>query len=207
MILPASFVQQPTMKNLLLSLALAINLSAFAAEKPLLKDDFADPKLKERRAMRGDWKFAGGVATCTQDDALYKKFQDHGPILFYDLAHTDATVRFSFKAEGAKTLVFTANGEKGHVFRFVMSATGTSIRAFPPEGAAKSIALATEKLPLKSGAWVPVEVKLHGAKATVKIGDAPAKTYEHASLARAKTNLSVGFSFGTVSVKEFVVTQ
>jgi hypothetical protein len=194
-----------------LILALIVLASAFTsvgADTPLLKDDFSDPKFKERRAMRGDWKFAGGVATCTQDDALYTKFQAHGPIIFYDLALTDATVRFSFKAEGAKTLVFTANGEKGHVFRFVMSATGTSIRAFPTDKPdVKSIALATEKLPLKSGVWTPVEVKLHGAKATVKIGDSPAKTYEHESLAAPKVNLSVGFSFGSVSVKEFVVTK
>jgi hypothetical protein len=176
-----------------------------AAATPLLEDDFSDPNLKARRALRGDWKFANGTATCTQDDALYKKFRDHGPIIFYDLPLTDATVRFRFKAEGAKTFVFTANGENGHVFRFVMSATGTSIRAFPPDAKAKSIALATEKLPLPSGQWIPVEVQLRGTKATVKIGDAPAKTYEHASLARPKTNLSVGFSFGTVSVKEFVV--
>jgi hypothetical protein len=183
-------------------------LSALAADTTtLLKDDFSDPNLKTRRAMRGDWKFANGAATCAQDDALYKKFKDHGPIIFYDLPHTDATVRFSFKADGAKTFVFTANGEKGHVFRIVMSAAGASIRVFPPDGKAKSIALATEKIPLKSGEWIPVEVKLHGAKATVKIGEGPAKTYEHASLARAKTNLSVGFSFGTVSVKEFSVSQ
>jgi hypothetical protein len=194
-------------KHLLIAFFLVSLTLLTAAETPLLKDDFSDTNLKTRRAMRGDWKFAKGVATCTQDDALYKKFQDHGPIIFYDLAHTDATVRFSFKAEGAKTVVFTANGEKGHVFRFVMSAAGTSIRAFPtdkPE--AKSIALATEKLPLKSGEWTPVEVKLSGAKATVKIGNAPAKTYEHASLAQAKANLSVGFSFGTMSVKDFIVT-
>jgi hypothetical protein len=192
---------------LLLAGAALLAPGPLPAATPLLKDDFSDPNLKARRALRGDWKFADGAATCTQDDALYKKHQDHGPILFYDLAHTDATVRFSFKADGAKTLVFTANGQNGHVFRFVMSATGTSIRAFPPDGKAKSIALATEKLPLKSGQWTPVEVKLSGTKATVKIGDAPAKTYEHASLARPKTNLSVGFSFGTVSVRDWVITQ
>ncbi len=196
------------MKKSLLALASCLAFTALAADTVLLKDDFSDATLKARRAMRGDWKFANGVATCTQDDALYKKFQDHGPIIFYDLAHTDATVRFSFKAEGAKTFVFTANGEKGHVFRFVMNATGTGIRAFPPEAKDhKSIALATEKLPLKSGEWIPVEVRLRGAKATVKIGTGPAKTYEHASLARPKTNLSVGFSFGTLNVKDFVVTQ
>lgn len=195
------------MKHLLLSCLLFVPLTLLpAADAILLKDDFSAADLKSRRALRGEWKFANGAATCTQDDALFKKFQDHGPILFYDLAHTDATVRFSFKADGAKSVVFTANGEKGHVFRFVMSATGTSIRAFPTDKPdVKSIALATEKLPLKAGEWTPVEVKLAGTKATVKIGDAPAKTYEHASLARPKVNLSVGFAFGTMSVKDLVV--
>ncbi len=193
-----------------LLLALLVSLAPASAAGPatLFKDDFSDAKLPQRRALRGDWKFTNGTATCTQDDALFKQFKDHGPILFYDLAHTDVTVRFSFKAEGAKTVVFTANGEMGHVFRFVMTPTGTSIRAFPTDKPdAKSIALATEKLPLKFGEWIPVEVKLAGSKATVKIGDAPAKTYEHASLARAKVNLSVGFAFGTVSVKDVVVNQ
>ncbi len=198
------------MKHCILILALLGSLAggALAAGPTLLQDDFSDPKLKARRALRGDWKFAGGTATCTQDDKLYKQFKDHGPILFYDLAHTDVTVRFSFKAEGAKTVVFTANAEKGHVFRIVMSPTGTSVRAFPTDKPdVKSIAVATEKTTFKPGEWTPVEVKLNGAKATVKIGDAPAKTFEHASYARPKANLSVGFAFGTVSVKDWVVTR
>lgn len=196
------------MKTSFLALASCLAFTALGADTVVLKDDFSDATLKARRAMRGEWKFANGVATCTQDDALFKKYQDHGPIIFYDLAHTDATVRFSFKADGAKTFVFTANGEKGHVFRFVMNATGTGIRAFPPDSKDHaSIALAQEKLPLKSGEWIPVEVKLQGPKATVKIGDAPGKTYEHASLAHPKANLSVGFSFGTLSVKDFVMSK
>jgi len=191
----------------LLTLLVCLSLPVSAAETVLLKDDFSNAKLPQRRAMRGDWKFANGTATCTQDDALYRQFKDHGPILFYDLAHTNVTVRFSFKAEGAKTVVFTANAEKGHVFRFVMSPSGTSVRAFPPDQPdTKSIAVATEKTTFKPGEWTPVEVKLSGPKATVKIGDAPAKTFEHASYARPKANLSVGFAFGTVSVKDFLVT-
>jgi hypothetical protein len=196
------------MKTLHLLLALAAATTLHAVEVPLLKDDFSDPKLAARRAVRGDWKFSGGVASCTQDDALYAKYKNHGPIVFYDLTFTDATVRFSFKPDGAKSVVFTANGEKGHVFRFVMSANGTSIRAFPPEAEDHaSISLGQEKVALKSCEWTPVEVKLRGATATVKIGDAPEKACEHTSLARPKSNLSVGFSFGTVSVRDFVVTK
>lgn len=179
-----------------------------AADAPLLKDDFSDPARKARRASRGEWKFADGTATCTQDDALYKKFKDHGPILFYDLAYEDATIRFSYKADASvKSVVFTSNGEAGHIFRFVSSARNTSIRAFPADGADhKSVSLGTEGPALQPGEWVPVTVQLRGSKATVKIGGFE-KTYEHASLARPKTNLSIGFSFGTFSVKDLVVER
>lgn len=194
------------MKPLLLLLLLTS--FALAADAPLLKDDFSAPKLETRRASRGDWKFADNTATCTQDDELYKKHKDHGPIIFYDLAYTDATIRFAFKPDATtKSVVFTNNGD-GHVFRIVFSQTGASIRAFPPEEKDhKSIALGTEStLKLKPGEWTNISVELRGPKATVKVGEF-SKTYEHASIARAKTNLSVGFSFGTVSVKDFVVEK
>ncbi|HYF34797.1 MAG TPA: hypothetical protein VD994_05850 [Prosthecobacter sp.] len=194
-----------TFRLLCLSL-LAIPVFAPAADV-LLKDDFSNPKLEHRRATRGEWKFADGVATCTQDDALYKKNKDHGPIISYQVPLQDGRVRFSFKPEGSKTVVFTANGEDGHVFRFVMSEAGTSIRAFPTDASGhKSISLGKEAPALKSGEWVPVEVDLRGSKAVVKIGEF-SKSYDHPSLARPKTNITIGFSFGTVSVKDVVVEK
>lgn len=191
-----------------LSLSLLLISSAIAADTVLLKDDFSAPNLESRRASRGPWKFADQTATCTQDDELYKKSKDHGPILFYDLAYTDATIRFSYKADAAvKTMVFTCNSEDGHVFRFGSSAAGTAVRAFPTDSKEhKSISTGQEKtLTLKPGEWVPVTVTLRGPKVTLKIGDFE-KTYEHASYAQKKSNLSVGFSFGTLSVKDLVVT-
>lgn len=185
-------------------------LISLAADAPLLKDDFSDAKLAARRASRGDWKFADNTATCTQDDELYKKFKDHGPIIFYDLAYTDAAIHFAFKADAdTKSVVYTSNGEDGHIFRIVFSKAGASIRAFPPEGKEDhtSIAVGTEPdLKLKPGEWTNVSIELRGSKATLKVGDFT-KTYEHTSFARAKTNLSVGFSFGTVSVKGVVVEK
>lgn len=192
-----------------LALSCVLIGNTVAADSPLLKDDFSAAKLEQRKALRGEWKLAEGVASCTQDDALYKKNKDHGPIIFYDLAYTDATIRFSYRADAAvKSVVFTCNGEVGHVFRFVTSAAGTGMRAFPADAKDhKSIALAQEKtLALKADEWVPVTITLRGAKATVKIGDFE-KTYEHASLSRAKSNLSVGFGFGTLSVKDVVVEK
>jgi hypothetical protein len=39
----------------------------------------------------------------------------------------------------------------------------------------------------------------------VQFGDGHPLTVEHPSLARPKTNISVGFSFGTLTFKEFIV--
>jgi len=193
----------------LLALLLLAVVALQAADGPRLSDDFASAEHPVRRAQRGPWQFADGIATCTQDDALYKKFKDHGPILFYDFAHQDAVVRFAYRADPAvKTVVLTANGADGHVFRFVTSARGTSVRAFPPAAAdSKSIAVGQPGPVLKAGEWVPVEVRLQGAKATVRMGTDFVQTFEHPSFARAKTNLSLGFSFGTLAVRDWRVEK
>jgi hypothetical protein len=186
-----------------------LTVAALAADAPLLKDDFSVSDSAMRRAARGEWKFAEGSATCTQDDALFKKNKDHGPILFYDLNYTDALIQFAVKPDEAnKMIVFTANGAEGHVFRLVFTPTGMGVRAFPPEEKDhKSISLGNEKaVVLKAGAWTKVSVELRGTKAKVKAGEFT-QTYEHASIARAKVNLSVGFSYGTVSVTELVVDK
>lgn len=174
----------------------------------LLKDDFTGPEHESRRAMRGDWRFEGGAASVTQDDELYRKFKDHGPILFYDLEHVDASVSFAFKAEGSKTVVFTMNGEAGHVFRVVLSDRGVNVRAFPPDAEAKSIAIGQAPAPkLEEGAWTKVRFSLRGETATVTVGSEFEESFTHPSLARPKTNLSIGFSFGTFEVKDLVVSD
>lgn len=194
------------MKRFLLLLAFS---SVLAADAPLLRDDFSSAKLDQRRAMRGEWKFADQTATCTQDDELYKKNKDHGPILFYDLAYSDAAIRFAVKPDAnTKSIVFTANGAESHLYRLVFSHAGMAVRAFPTDSKDhKSVALANETaVKLKTGEWNEVSVELRGGKATVKVGDFT-RTYEHASIGLAKVNLSIGFSFGTLSVKDLVVTK
>jgi len=189
-----------------MALAGVLAASVLAADTVLLKDDFASASAGSRRAIRGDWKFSNGTATCTQDDELYKKHKNHGPIIFYDLPFDDATVTFAFRAEKAKAVVFTANGKDGHIFRVSWGPRGTGVRAFPPDSKEKSTAVGQDEKPLPEGVWVPVEVMLKGSKATVKVGDGAPQVFEHASFARPKTNISVGFSFGTLSVKELSVS-
>lgn len=180
-----------------------LSLTAFAGSE--LVDAFTDAKTpQERRALRGDWVIAEGVAKVTQDDELYKKYKDHGPILFYDLDFKDAVIEFAFKPEAAKTFVFTVNGAKGHIFRTVTSARGTDLRAFPPGGETKSVSLRRlADAPLAQGEWTRMKIELRGSSVTLGIGGQPPVTVEHASLDRAKVNTSLGFSFGALAVKDF----
>jgi len=186
-----------------------LSFPLIAADAPIFSDPFTkDAKVPERRAVRGDWKITQGIAKCSQDEALYKKYKDHGPIIFYDLATTDSTIRYQFKPEGCKSVVFTLNGENGHVFRFVTGARGTNFRAFPPNTEKKSIQTKLEKdWLMKEGEWISVEVKIESKKATVKFGDHEAVVIEHDTYAKAKSNLSVGFSFGTLAVKGISVEK
>lgn len=159
--------------------------------------------------MRGDWQITGGVAQCTQDDALYKKFKDHGPIIFYDLATTDATFRYAFKPQGCQTVVFTLNGQDGHVFRFVSTPQrGTDFRAFPPSDDHKSVVThRAADWKLVDGEWTPVTVAIKGDTATVRFGDAAPVEVKHETYAKSKTNFSIGFSFGSLAVKDVTVTK
>ncbi len=190
-----------------ISLVAVCAATASAADAVLLKDDFATAGPSARRAIRGDWKFADGVASCAQDDELYKKYKNHGPIIFYDLPFDDATVTFAFKAEKAKAVTFTANGKDGHIFRVSWGARGTNVRAFPPGSKEKSVGVGQDEQPLQQGVWIPVQVTLEGSKATVKVGDNAPQVFQHESFAGPKTNVSVGFSFGSVSVREFAVSR
>jgi hypothetical protein len=179
---------------------------AWSAE--LLSDDFSSPRHPNRRALRGPWQFATNTARCTQDDALYAKSKNQGPILIYDADFTDAVISFQFKPEpDCKTFVFTVNTTAGHVFRFVTSSRGTNLRAFPPGPQDHaSISLGHTGPELRPGQWTPVTVTLQGDSVTVKIGEGDSQTVEHASFARPKINLSLGFSFGTMAFKDLKVS-
>ena len=195
------------------SLALIVSLSvlcgsSLAAEpaKPYV-DDFSQAKLEGRSAVRGDWKIADGMTRCTQDDELYKKNKDHGPVVWYKVPFQDATVKFSFKPEACKTFVFTINGDNGHVFRFVSTTAVTNILVFPTDSPDhKSLSLNRAGPALKQGEWADVVVEFRGEQAAVRIGKGFSAKVEHAAIAQPKTTVGLGFSFGSLSVKDFSIT-
>jgi hypothetical protein len=199
-----------------LSVVLLIGTSAIAAPSqtsdPIVADDFTKSQLAGRdlSPSRGQWKIADGTATCTQDDELYKKNKDHGPIIWYDLAMTDGTIRFAVRPQECKTFVFTLNNEKGHVFRFIMTPAGLSVRAWPTQGHdANAVALLPQRPgspALKDGEWSEVALEFEGDRCTLSIGKDFNQTFENPAIGYSKTKLGLGFSFGSLSVRDVSVT-
>jgi hypothetical protein len=187
-------------------------ISRLASAEVVIDDPFTAPQLAKRdlSPARGTWSIANGVATCTQDDALYAKNKDHGPILWYDAQFTDAKVKFGFRPQGTRSFVFTLNNEKGHVFRFVVAEGGLSVRTWPEQGAkAKAVSLLAPKPgtpALKDGEWVDAELKFAGSTCTLRLGDFQ-QTFEHAAIANTKTKLGLGFSFGTLTLRAVAVEK
>lgn len=187
-----------------IALFAAFALTASLQAETLVDDKFTSQELASRdlAAKRGVWKIADGIATCTQDDALYAKNQDHGPVIWYHVTFTDGTVKFAIKPEKVKSFVFTLNGE-GHVFRFVTAPTGTWVRAWP-QGSHDGASLLESKPgtpALKDGTWLQAELKFEGKRCTLKLGDFQ-QTFEHDAIARTKTKMGLGFAFGTLAVRD-----
>lgn len=188
----------------LLCLLLGFAAAQITAAEPPITDNFSSADSPVRRATRGPWKYENGTVVCTQDDELYKKFKDHGPVIWYDVDFTDATVKFSMKPdESVKNFVFTINGADGHIFRFISRDTMTFIKAFAHEGEPDG-SLEKKGPALKPGEWTDVMVTFKGDTAVVKIGDYE-KAVSHPAIAKPKTTVGLGFSFGTMAFKDVSV--
>ena len=196
------------MRNIFQILMGAVVFTAMSVNAATLVEDKFDSPKKEGRdlaANRGEWKLEKGIATVTQDDKLYEKNKNHGPIMWYDATFKDATVRFAYKAEKAKQFVFTLNDDKGHVFRFIQSTNGLSVRTWLVQGkegkAVELIAKGTKTPALPEGKWVEAVVKFDGKKCELTLGDFK-QTFEHEAIAKEKTKMGLGFAFGTLSVRD-----
>ena len=175
--------------------------------EPLVDDRFTSLDLEKRQLTRGEWKVAEGMASCTQDDALYAKYNNHGPVIWYKAPFADGTVKFSIKAEKTRNFVFTLNGETGHAFRIVMTAENMSVRVWEGESHdARNILPPSPQAPkLKDGEWITVELKFEGKKCHLKIGDFQ-QTLANEAIAKKKMVMGLGFAFGTLAVKDVSIT-
>jgi hypothetical protein len=186
----------------------AHDLDLGQAGKTLFQDDFSKQKHAGRRPTRGRWKFGNSSASCVQDDELYKKHKNHGPVMWFDLKFTDAAIEYDVKTEGCRNFVFTVNGKDGHIHRFVTSAKQTSVRAWPKDNDHKSIASVTGKTSVaKLEEWTSVTVELKGGRSVIRIGENEKLTANHGNYAEAKNLIGLGFTFGKANFRNFRVRE
>ena len=195
-----------------LPICVVMLLSAYAlAEAPsgsLLHDDYTSAKHKTRKPLRGDWTISDGVASVTQDDALYKKYKNHGPIMVYDIAHDDANATVTFKPSGCKSVVFTMDAKAGgHAFRVKLSpkAPGVVLTYVKEAGKEKATPIFLDKktLPkIKENEWATLKVRVVGDRATVMMGEAKVDVH-HEKIDQEKKIAKLGFAFGSLQIKQF----
>ena len=179
--------------------------SILSSEADILKDSFSSPTHETRQALRGDWIFQNGVASCVSDPVLYKEFKNHGPILRWPTEFTDGTVEFEFKPEDCQRIVITLN-EDGHVFRMSLREPENTrifgwIGRSSKENKAKEIAREGVP-PLKSinGKWTKVKMTFNGDRAQIQIGDYKADL-KHGSIGRKKGEFTFSFAFGSCAIR------
>lgn len=178
-----------------------------------VEDSFSEAKLNDRALLRGDWKIENNIAFCKADPELYKKYNNHGPIIRYGKEFKDISVEFEMKAVDCQRVVFTLNGE-GHVFRVCIMENSTGKKY----ASSRIIAWATQSSKENKGEtvqpdgfpniadinskWVKVKLDVKGNSGTLSIGDFTYKM-EHDCLARDKKEVTLSFASGELSMRNF----
>jgi hypothetical protein len=177
----------------------------------LLEDQFTSPEMRGRdlAPTRGVWEIEGGTATCTQDNTLYARNEEHGPVIWYATKFTDATVRFAVRAEKVQQFVFTVKDDRGHVFRYLLTPAGLFVRAWSEEGPANPADVLVSPGPssprLAEGEWMEVVLTFAGDRCTLAIGPHFKRTVRHPAIAKQKTRLGLGFSYGKLAIRDLSV--
>jgi hypothetical protein len=192
------------MKRLLLPVVLlTLGLSTSLTLAKGFKDDFSDPKLEIRQALRGEWIYKDGVADCVSDPELYKEFANHGPILRWPSEFTDGSVELEFKPQGCQRVVITLN-EEGHVFRVSLTEKSSIfgwIGLSSKENKAQSIVKeGAPTLASLENKWTKFKLVTKGDTGQIQIGDYTA-TLHHGSIGRKKGEFTISFASGECAVR------
>ena len=184
---------------------LVILFSAATLQSGGFTDNFSEPELEIRQALRGEWVYEDGIASCVSDPVLYKEFANHGPILRWPATFTDGTVEFEFKPQGCQRIVITLN-EDGHVFRISLrEPQGTSIFGWIGKSSKenKSQTIAKEGVPPLASLdnqWTQVKLVTKGNTGHIQIGDYKA-TLNHGSIGRKKGEFTISFASGECAIR------
>lgn len=189
--------------------ALALLFSVASLQAGGFTDNFSKPEFEIRQALRGEWIYEDGVASCVSDPVLYKEFANHGPILRWPATFTDGTVEFELKPSGCQRVVITLN-EDGHVFRISLrEPEGTSIFGWIGKSSKenKSQTIAKEGVPPLASLdnqWTQVKLVTKGNTGHIQIGDYKA-TLKHGSIGRKKGEFTISFASGECAIRNVQV--
>lgn len=186
----------------------------------LVVDPYTAPNLKGRKAVRGDWKIDNGMASVTQDAELYKKYNNHGPLMLYEVPHCDARVVIDVRPSSCRTVVFTMDAEEGgHAFRIRLrtqtanestkpSSQIVTYAASEPGQKAEMIVLSggNDVPKLVDGHWNRIQASVVGDTAVVTINTKTIRV-QHPRIAQPKKSAKIGFSFGSLDIREFRLTS
>jgi hypothetical protein len=173
-------------------------------------DDFSNPSLESRQALRGEWTFMDGAARCKADPKLYKKFNNHGPILRWSSEFTDGTLEFEFQPKNCQRVIITLN-EKGHVFRMLFhDARRTRFFGWIGQSSKtnKPKIIVEEGVPTindLNGKWVKSKIVFHGNTANITYGDYKV-TLKHEAIGRKKGEFTISFASGELAVRNVRLT-
>lgn len=180
--------------------ALVLAMSAVA----LLADKAADlkPLLNQPGQLVVDEKFAAGTLPGSwggvqgdwqvRDGAIVgkeKASDEHPAVLFLNQPHRDASVRFSFKLDGAKGFNLSFNQLKGHLFRVTVAADGLTLSKDKdkkdPQSKAVQLGKAAGKF--EAGKWHTLLLETKGGKVSVQADNGAKVEGSHPELDVDKT--------------------
>lgn len=177
----------------------------------LIHDNFSKPDLKVRTFKNGDWTLNSDMASCTQDDELYRKRKNHGPAVIYDSEFNHARISFEAMFEQSEAFVVTfTSDDKNKLFRFVLnSEKPLSVRAWRGSSKGKKPDFLEDgkKTPkLINGHWHQVSLEFKQNQCTINIDDF-SKTYSHEGIGKTKHRLGLALHYGTISLKNVILEK
>ena len=134
--------------------------------------------------VQGDWQVRDGAVIGKE-----KASDEHPAVLFLNQPHRDASVRFSFKLEGAKGFNLSVNQLKGHLFRVAVAADGLTLSKDKDKKDPKSKAVQLGKASGKfaAGQWHTLLLETKGGKVSVQADNGAKVEGSHPELDVDKT--------------------
>ena len=187
---------------------LTLIFSSTLTAEVIIDDDYSSKKLATRKAARGVWKVQDNSISCSFDEALYKKYNNHGPMVRYafdNLSDLSIEMEVMLPAKMEK-IVFKVDNGDGHIVKVLLGPTGKgNVRAFASKK--ESAVLGKIACSVEEGKWLPIKLSFSGNKLAVSLNGSKLKVFEHASFQKGKTKFEYTFVKGNIKARNFKISQ